>query len=178
MIDRLMHVPNVQPPLPTDWEVHATHPVHHIPYQIAQFWDRGVRKSIEEKTLKLQAARKKQQLQSGRATGLGVGEVPRDLRESAKRSPVVRTWVRSLEEPVRQYLCTHVQAEEEDADSAAEDMSSEDEEIVFVGRNGAMRELRERTTRWKPARREVSQETVEAGMVMDSFGDDETAAFK
>lgn len=179
MIDRLMHVPNVQPPQPCDWEVHATHPVHRVPYQIAQFWDRGVRQSIEDKTLKLQAARKKQQLQTGRATGLGIGEVPRDLRESAKRSPVVKTWVRTLEEPVRQYLNTHVvQAEEEEFDSAAEQMSSEDEEIVFVGRNGAMRELRERRTRWKMARREVSQETVEAGMVMDSFGDDETAAFK
>jgi hypothetical protein len=38
--------------------------------------------------------------------------------------------------------------------------------------------MREGRTRWKMARREVSQETVEAGMVMDSFGDDETAAFK
>ena len=178
-----MHDPNVQPPLPTDWEVHATHPVHRVPYQIAQFWDRGVRQSLEDKTLKLQAARKKQQLKTGRATGLGVGEVPRDLRESAKRSPVVKTWVRALEEPVRQYLCTHVKVEEpappeEDVDSAAEQMSSEDDEIVFVGRNGAMREFRKKKTRWKMARREVSQETVESGMVMDSFGDDETAAFK
>lgn len=172
-----MHVPNVQPPLPTDWEVHPTHPIHRVPYQLAQFWDRGIRQNVEDKTLKLQAARKKQQLQTGRATGLGVGEVPRDLRESAKRSPVVRTWVRALEEPVRQYLCQHA-AGPDDVDSAAEEMDSEDEEIVFVGRNGAMRELREKKTRWKMARREVSSETVEAGMVMDSFGDDETAAFK
>lgn len=172
-----MHVPNVQPPLPTDWEVHPTHPIHHIPYQLAQFWDRGIRQNVEDKTFKLQAARKKQQLKTGRATGLGVGEVPRDLRESAKRSPVVRTWVRVLEEPVRQYLSQNA-AGVDDVDSAAEEMDSEDEEIVFVGRNGAMRELREKKTRWKMARREVLSETVESGMVMDSFGDDETAAFK
>ncbi|KAF4982446.1 hypothetical protein FZEAL_1964 [Fusarium zealandicum] len=183
--DRLMHVPNVQPPLPTDFEVHATHPVHRVPYQLAQFWDRGVRQSVEDKTVRLQTARKKQQLKSGSATGLGAGEVPRDLRDASKRSPVVRTWVRALEEPVRQFLCSQESmteaeavAADEDADSAAEQMDSEDEEIVFVGRNGAMRELREKKARWRHAHREVSQETVDSGMVFDSFGADETAAFK
>ncbi|KAF7544226.1 hypothetical protein G7046_g9825 [Stylonectria norvegica] len=169
-----MHVPNVQPPLPSDWEVHPTHPTHRVPYQLAQFWDRGVRQRVEDKTVQLQATRKKQQLKKGSATGLGVGEVPRDLRENAKRSPVVRAWVRALEEPVRQYLGQ--QAEE--VDSAAEEMDSEDEEIVFVGRNGAMRELREKRPQWKLARREVSQETVDSGIAFESFGNDETAAFK
>ncbi|KPM40030.1 hypothetical protein AK830_g6543 [Neonectria ditissima] len=187
--DHLLHVPNVQPPQPVDWEVHPTHPIHRVPYQLAQFWDRGVRQRVEDKTIRLQASRKKQQLQRGSATGLGAGEVPRDLREAAKRSPVVRTWVRALEEPVRQYLCSQalhqqqLQAEAEaetleDVDSAAEEMDSDDEEIVFVGRNGAMRELQEKRARWKKARREVSQETVDSGMVFDSFGTDESAAYK
>ncbi|KAH8736538.1 R3H-associated N-terminal domain-containing protein [Ilyonectria robusta] len=184
--DRLMHVPNVQPPQPVDWEVHPTHPIHRVPYQLAQFWDRGVRQHVEDKTVRLQASRKQQQLQRGSATGLGAGEVPRDLREAAKRTPVVRTWVRALEEPVRQYLCEQaprqepeVEAEPDaDVDSAAEEMDSDDEEIVFVGRNGAMRELQEKRARWKKARREVSQETVDSGMVFDSFGTDESAAYK
>ncbi|KAH7134372.1 R3H-associated N-terminal domain-containing protein [Dactylonectria macrodidyma] len=184
--DRLIHVPNVQPPQPVDWEVHPTHPVHRVPYQLAQFWDRGVRQSVEEKTTRLQASRKKQQLQRGSATGLGVGEVSRDLREAAKRVPVVRTWVRALEEPMRQYLGDLIPKQEEpkveqpdtDVDSAAEEMDSDDEEIVFVGRNGAMRELQEKRARWKKAHREVSQETVDSGMVFESFGTDETAAYK
>ncbi|CEI68931.1 hypothetical protein FVEN_g11936 [Fusarium venenatum] len=182
--DRLMHVPNVQPPLPSDYEVHPTHTVHQVPYQLAQFWDRGVRQRVEDKTARLQAERKKQQLKSGSATGLCAGEVPRDLREATKRSPVVRSWVRSLEEPVRQYLASqravttpNVEAAEE-SDSAAEQMDSDDEEIVFVGRNGAMRELREKKATWKHAHREVSQETVDSGMLFDSFGNDESAAFK
>ncbi|KAF5022282.1 hypothetical protein F66182_5659 [Fusarium sp. NRRL 66182] len=179
--DRLMHVPNVQPPLPSDYQVQATHPIHRVPYQIAQFWDHGVRQRVEEKTARLQTARKMQQLKAGSATGLGAGEVPRDLREATKRSPVVRTWVRSLEEPVRQYLASQqaqAVAADEDADSAAEQMDSDDEEIVFVGRNGAMRELREKKATWRHAHREVSQETVDSGMVFDSFGTDESAAFK
>ncbi|RGP80867.1 hypothetical protein FLONG3_1015 [Fusarium longipes] len=183
--DRLMHVPNVQPPLPSDYEVHPTHTIHRVPYQLAQFWDRGVRQRVEDKTARLQAERKKQQLKSGSATGLGAGEVPRDLREATKRSPVVRSWVRSLEEPVRQYLASQrevimpsAETAEEDSDSAAEQMDSDDEEIVFVGRNGAMRELREKKATWKHAHREVSQETVDSGMLFDSFGNDESAAFK
>lgn len=153
-----------------------THPIHRVPYQLAQFWDRGVRERVEDKTARLAAARKKQQLKAGSATGLGRGEVPRDLREAAKRSPAVRGWARALEAPVRQFL---VRREDElDEDSAAEDMDSEDDEIVFVGRDGAMRELRDKRDGWKMARREVSQETVDSGMVFDSFGTDETASVK
>ncbi|KAL7900222.1 R3H-associated N-terminal domain-containing protein [Trichoderma sp. SZMC 28014] len=195
--DRLVDVPNVQPPEPIDWEVHPTHPIHRVPYQLAQFWDHGVRQRIQDKTAKLQAARKKQQLKAGSATGLGMGEVPRDLRESTKRSPVVRTWVKALEEPVRQYMDNERQrqrAEEqqrqagngrdEDVDSAAEEMDSDDEEIVFVGRNGRMRDMQQKraataAAQYRMAHREVSQETVDSGLLFDSFGDDsETAAFK
>ncbi|KAL7935523.1 R3H-associated N-terminal domain-containing protein [Trichoderma chlorosporum] len=193
--DRLIHVPNVQPPEPVDWEVHPTHPVHRVPYQLAQFWDHGVRQRIQDKTAKLQAARKKQQLKSGSATGLGVGEVPRDLREATKRSPVIRTWVKALEEPVRQYMVDERQkrkaedhadnGNDDDVDSAAEEMDSDDEEIVFVGRNGRMRDLQEKraaaaaaAARYRTAHREISQETVDSGLVFDSFGDGESAAFK
>ncbi|KAM0258588.1 hypothetical protein ACHAQJ_003759 [Trichoderma viride] len=193
--DRLMHVPNVQPPEPIDWEVHPTHPIHRVPYQLAQFWDHGVRQRIEDKTAKLQAARKKQQLKAGSATGLGVGEVPRDLRESIKRSPVIHTWVKAIEEPVRQFMVNERRrrqsehqadnSHDEDVDSAAEEMDSDDEEIVFVGRNGRMRDLQQEraaaaaaAARYRMARREVSQETVDSGLVFDSFGDDETATFK
>ena len=182
-----MGVPNAQPPLPTDWEVHPTHPVHRVPYQLAQFWDRGVRQRVEDKTTKLQAIRKRQQLMAGSATGLGVGEVPRDLRETAKRTPAVRSWIRALEEPVRQFLHKEqdrrhepVQSQRGDGViSTEDDLDSDDEEIVFVGRDGAMRELREkRETRYRLARREVSHETVDSGVVFDSFGEGESAAFK
>ncbi|RCI10555.1 hypothetical protein L249_4425 [Ophiocordyceps polyrhachis-furcata BCC 54312] len=189
--DRLVGVPNVQPPLPCDWQVRPTHPVHHIPYQLAHFWDCGMRQRAQDKAATLAAARKKQQRTTGSATGLGVGEVPRDLRESAKRSPNVRFWVRALEEPVRSYLTgdgvkdeeekeeEEEEEEEEADDSAAERMDSDDEEIVFVGRSGAMRELREkRESRCKMARREVDHRTVDSGVVFDSFGDGDAAAFK
>lgn len=178
--DRLVGVPNVQPPLPSDWEVRPTHPVHRTPYQLAQFWDRGIRQRVEDRAAALQAARIKQQRKAGSATGLGVGKVPRDLRESAKRSPAIRSWIRALEEPVRRYLVSEqVRSDALADDSAAEDMDSDDEEIVFVGRSGATRELGERRQAgYRRAWRQVEQKTVDSGVVFDSFGDGERAAFQ
>lgn len=185
--DRLVGVPNAQPPVAADWEVQPTHPVQRVPYQVAQFWDRGVRQRAEEKTAKLQAVRKKQQLETGSATGLGVGEVPRDLREMAKRSPIIRNWVHALEEPVRQFLFEEQDRRAEAAQrqragpglSDESELDSDDEEIVFIGREGAMQELREKKeARYRRARREVSQETVDSGLVFDSLGDGESASFK
>jgi hypothetical protein len=189
-----MHVPNAQPPEPRDWQVHPTHPIHRVPYQLAQFWDRGVRQHAEDRVARLAAERKRQQLQRGSATGLATGEVPRDLRDVVKRSPVVRGWVRGLEEPVRTYIADVRRGDADSAaeqrdhdhdnhddDSAAEEMDSEDEEIVFVGRSGAMRELKEKRQSsggWKKAHRAGAQETVDSGMVFDSFANDEGASFK
>ena len=168
--DHLMGVPNAQPPQPTDWEIHPTHPTHRVPYQLAQFWDRGVRQLVEDKTSRLQATRKKQQLQQGSATGLGVGEVPRDLRESAKRSPVVKSWVRALEDPVRQFIFD--ERERMGGEHAKDqELDSEDEEIVFAGRSA----VKQRT---RLVRREADTGAVEEGMVFDSFGDDESTSYK
>lgn len=197
MPDRLLHVPNAQPPLPSDWEVHPTHPSHHVPYALASFWDCGLRQHVDKKSAKVAAQRKRQQLATGAATGLGRGEVPRDLRESAKRSPVVKTWVRALEEPVRLYLQGHslgaanaaaAPAPDPAAASAtsSDELDSEDEEIVFVGRKKAAAAVAASTPSavpaprggWRLAHREVQDETVDHGMVFDAFGDHESAPFK
>ncbi|KAK2017976.1 hypothetical protein LZ32DRAFT_599872 [Colletotrichum eremochloae] len=172
--DRLVGVPNAQPPLPSDWEVRPTYPVQVVPYQVAQFWDTGLRQRIEDKTTRLQAQRKRQQRKDGSATGLGVGEVPRDLRDTAKRTPAVRGWVRVLEEPVRAFLAERTEASDAEGDS-------EDDEIVFVGRRQGTAATNGggSSAGWKKARREVGSEQVDTGMVFDALGaDDESASFK
>ncbi|KAF4126504.1 hypothetical protein GMORB2_0240 [Geosmithia morbida] len=186
--DRLLHVPNAQPPQPSDWEVHPTHTVHHVPYQLAQFWDLGLRQTIDKKTAKLATQRKRQQLAAGSATGLGCGEVPRDLREATKRSSVVTTWVRALEDPVREYILkgrTGIISQPMSVEAAdpvsSDEMDSEDEEIVFVGRRSAglpPKPAASQASGWRLAHREVGDETVDHGMVFDSFGDHESAPFK
>lgn len=162
--DRLVHVPNVQPPEPRDFLVLPTHPVRNVPYQATAVWDLRVRAEVEAK--KTAAARKKQKNAQTLGDEKITGRVPRELFGRAKKTPAIRTWVRSLEEPVRQFLVEREAAREPESED------TEDEEIVFVGRNGSMRDG------WKRAKRESQGQKQENGMVFDSLGDDESSAFK
>lgn len=134
------------------------YPIHHIPYHIAQYWDHGLREQVEAKT---NVARKR------KSSGEGKGRVPRDLRETIKKTPGVKGWLHNLEVPVRQFLIDQGEAQEPKDES---DFS--DEEIVFVGRKAALRDGR------KKAHREVHGQAIDRGMIYDSLEDDESGAFK
>lgn len=167
-----MHVPNAQPPQPFDWEPRPTHPVHHVPYQVAAAWELRVRADVDAKAAA--AARQKQKQTQTLGDEAVAGRVPRELFLRAKKTPAVRAWVRTLEEPVRQYLVDRRVARAAAEDEASSEEDTEDEEIVFVGRNGTtMRDG------WKKARREVPEGDAEEGIVLDALGDDdESGAFK
>ena len=174
--DHLLHVPNVQPPLPSDWLPLPTHRVlPPVPYQLAAYWDR------------LSSRPTKPSQSSPPGAEAEVGRVPRDLRNTAKRTPAVKSWLRVLEEPVREFVVEHellVVKREEDGDGNGSDKTdTDDEEIVFVGRNGrggiAMREGKPLTT-WKKAQRQGvgAAGAVERGMVMEEMEDEAGGAFK
>ncbi|KAI0514847.1 R3H-associated N-terminal domain-containing protein [Xylaria bambusicola] len=199
--DRLLHVPNAVPPEPQDYLPRPTHPVNHVPYQIAAAWELRVRAEVESRNA-AHARRKQAHTRTLGVEGVA-GRVPRELCQRAKKTPAVRTWVRSLEEPVRKYLVEREMAKEpvpdlktDDSDSSFSDMDSEDEEIVFVGRNGSMRDgkMKDRGAhgrkagpeastaggQWKRARREEKRSgaTQDEGMLFDAFGDEDGGAFR
>lgn len=175
---RLTDVPNVEPPEPRDWEPRPVHPVQHVPYHVAVFWDRGLSQQAEEKR---------------NTVVRGGARVPRELRDTVKRTPGVKAWLRALEEPVREFL-----AERQRAAGLAppvEDESDEsDDEVVFVGRRknnassssaaaAAAAAAPREDSSWKSAHREVRDgPAVDRGMVFDSSsgGDDDegSASFK
>lgn len=122
-IDRLVGVPNVQPPLPSDWAVGPTYPIHdNMPYHLAQYWDKGLRERVEERKAAFAVHRKKtvtatSHQPGGHTTAVSlvvsssvaktradVGKVPKDLRATAKKTPAVKAWLRVLEEPVREFV--------------------------------------------------------------------------
>ncbi|KAK0636713.1 R3H-associated N-terminal domain-containing protein [Bombardia bombarda] len=211
--DHLLGVPNAQPPLPSDWEVHPTYPVlPTVPYQLAQYWDKGLRERAEERKAAFAAHRKKLTLVATTTTAPGaagtpvvavtaradVGKVPKDLRAKAKRTPAVKSWLRVLEEPVRAFLVERgLVAKQEEPEPALEkqqqqvvvedrnssdEMDTEDEEIVFVGRNGTMREGRGWNKTGAPAPAPVpvpekpkpAEREKLAGMLLDTSGDDDS----
>jgi len=200
--DHLLHVPNVQPPLPIDWQVRPTHPVHDtVPYQLAKLWDQRpdgaglLRERAEERRAAFAAAsHRKMHIHAHSGAVVAdradlVGTVPAGLRAKCKRTPAVKGWLRGLEEPVRDFMVarglfreTTQSHDGEDADGSSDGMDSEDEEIVFVGRNGRTRDgggLRKAAEErnWRLA--QVRDRPGETGMVLDTTaGDEESSAFR
>jgi hypothetical protein len=128
-----MHVPNAQPPLPSDWEVHPTYPVHSVPYYLAPLWDLR-----NEAQAKASHSRKS----SSAARDSQKGRVPQELKAKLKRSKGAKTLLQELEEEVRKFVRDQERKERmrmKGTDSEEEpELDSEDEEIVFIGKNGRM----------------------------------------
>lgn len=162
MIDHLLHVPNAQPPLPSDWEPRPTYPVHSVPYYLAPLWDAGVRHRAEEVTSAKMASTL---LRTGKATE--AGRVPSELRLKLKKAKGAKSLLQDLEDEVRGFM-QEWQGKSRELGKLAEDMDSEDEEIVFVGRNGTMSDEQRKT-----AEEELEREKL----VFDSLVDDHGATF-
>ncbi|EFX05445.1 uv-damaged DNA-binding protein [Grosmannia clavigera kw1407] len=203
--DRLLHVPNAQPPLPSDWEVRPTHPVHYgLPYHLAQYWDKGLRQHVNETRAAAAVLRRRQVVaqqagtsmeKSGKTENMRVGTITRELRATAKKTPAVKTWVRVLEEPVRAFLQAAAAAKAaghsldgsdrdegwssgDEEDSTAPFYSDEEEdEIVFVGRHNASGSA----GMWRQAQQQKKpprQKQIDGGIVFDELGDDRDGSFK
>ncbi|KAF2145285.1 uncharacterized protein K452DRAFT_137461 [Aplosporella prunicola CBS 121167] len=135
--DRLLSNPYAQPPLPADWEIRPTYPVQAVPYYLATYWDAEL------------AARAAKKADQKKATKPGVtkeetdaGKVPKELREKLKRARGAKGLLRDLEEEVRKFVESWEKRSKERELENLPDPDSEDEEIVFVGRNGQMNDIR------------------------------------
>ena len=131
--DRLLNNPWAQPPLPSDWEVHPTYPRHTVPYYLAPLWDHDAKARAEAKKRAQANAMKKAQEQDE-----GQAKIPRELREKLKKAKAAKGLLRDLEEQVRMFVKNF---DGKSHEVKNEDLDSEDEEIVFVGRNGKMQDV-------------------------------------
>ncbi|KAG9244680.1 R3H-associated N-terminal domain-containing protein [Calycina marina] len=183
--DRLLHVPNAQPPLPCDWAPMPLYPVHTVPYYLAPLWESGIKAVAEE-------ARNKKTARAG--VSEQKGRVPQELRQKLKKSKGAKTLLQELEEEVRRFVRQwelelsgekENNREEEESDeeyekvlfvgrgrgdsvSSAGEVDSEDETIVFVGRNGGMSDEQRKT---------VEKGLEKEKLVFDSLADDTGASF-
>jgi hypothetical protein len=161
--DHLLHVPNAQPPLPSDWEVRPTHPVRAFSYYLAPLWDHGFRQRAEETAAgKRREADKKAGFQEQR------GRVPQELRQKLKRSKGAKSLLQELEEEIRTFVKEWEMRQKAEEGKSDLEMDSEDEEIVFVGRNGVLSD-EQRTSAEAQLQREK--------LVFDSLADDHGASF-
>lgn len=163
--DRLLSNPYVEPPLPSDWQVRPTHPVQHVPYFLAPLWDAEYARASQERQTRAQAARSQQLPKEDRAAA----KLTQELRAKLKRSKASKGLLQDLEEEVRGFVRQWEEKQRQLESEGVIEPDSEDEEIVFVGRNGAMSDER---------RLEKQSEKLEKDKkVYESLLDDHGAAF-
>ena len=129
-----------------------TYTVKHVPYALAGLWDAEL---AARKAHKKSASRRKP-VSGGARNGTGPTEVAdpedetarlalRELRETLKKARGAKGLLQDLEVQVRRFVenweTFRVQKEQEEAERRELGIDSEDDEIVFVGRNGQMRDV-------------------------------------
>jgi hypothetical protein len=161
--DRLVGNPYAQPPLPTDWEVRPTYPVQAVPYYLAPLWDAGYAKENAARKERAQKAKKSEP--EGTES---IGKVPKELREKLKRSRAAKGLLQNLEEEVRKFVEKWDERHKQMEEDGMIEPDSEEDEVVFVGRNGQMHDM--------PSPRE-SEELEREKLVFESSEDDHGASF-
>ena len=180
----------MQPALPTDWEARPTHPVRSVPYFLAPLWDERAARRPSASTAKRAAAR------SHGTEGLGeeAVKVQKELRAKMKRAKGAKNLLMDLEETVRAFIqrweekeaeLEHSGAFERDKksgagslDECAVDMDSSDgEEIVFVGRDLAMKDVKFERERQEEQRKTSAEALRRDKLVFEGLVDDHGAAF-
>ena len=158
----------MQPPLPSDWEVHPTYPKHSVPYYLAPLWDQDMAARAGAEKKKRDAARQRAQ-----ASDESAGKIPRELREKLKKAKAAKGLLRDLEMQVRLFVKNWEDQAKKDTEEKV-DLDSEYEEIVFVGRNGQMHDMPP-SPKSKKSMDESDPERDR--LVFDSLANDQGASF-
>ncbi|KAL8642556.1 MAG: hypothetical protein Q9228_000782 [Teloschistes exilis] len=167
--DRLLNNPWAQPPLPSDWEVHPTYPKHSVPYYLAPLWDAHVaaKKGADAHN---RATQKKHERPAA-----GDGKVPKELREKLKKTKAAKGLLQDLEEQVRNFVKQWEDENKKPASASKPELDSDDEEIVFIGRNGQMHDVPQSP---HAARDDFDEDDIRRDkLVFDSLADDHGASF-
>lgn len=112
-------MPNSQPPLPSDWEVHPTYTIHHnVPYYLAHLWDSQYQRIVEERT-SFNYPHK--------------GKLSQDLKITLKRAKGTRPLLHDLECEIRNFIQKSRDQYVSAHNNVCALMDSEDEDIVLIG---------------------------------------------
>ena len=103
--------------------------------------------------------------------GEGADRVPRKLREKFKKAKAAKALLKDLEEQVRIFVETW---EDQAKEEQKPELDSEDEEIVFVGRNGQMHDI-PLSPKFETSVEESAMERDR--LVFDSLANDQGASF-
>jgi hypothetical protein len=177
--DRLLSNPHAQPPLPSDWEVHPTYPVHSVPYFLAPLWDAEFKAKAQSKTTTRRANNVGDPRAHGSREEQAAARVPREIRARLKKSRGAMGLLQDLEGEIRNFVEQWYSKKRQLAEDGLVDADSEDEEIVFVGRNGAMSDDRNHSKGQddNSSASASSHDSIKERMILETLVDDRNAAF-
>ncbi|KAL1847586.1 hypothetical protein Plec18170_008483 [Paecilomyces lecythidis] len=172
--DRLLNNPWAQPPAPTDWLPQPTYPRHDtVPYYLAPLWDAHY--AHQDRVHSKRSAKRDEEKH----------QIPKELRMRLKHARAACGLLQDLEEDIRHFVQKwnekQLMLQDEgltDAPSSA-DVSEDEDEIVFVGRNGQMHDSPERKRVLRQMREDLRQHQERDGekMVFESLAGDRGAGF-
>ena len=161
--DRLLNNPHAVPPLPQDWEV-PTHERRAVPYFLAPLWDAEYAKTSKERQkreLERKAPATKEEATAAKVT--------QELRAKLKRARGAKGLLMDLEEEVRGFVEKWEQKQKQLEQEGLIEPDSEDEEIIFVGRDGTMSDDRRKNKQEDVLRKDK--------LIFESLVDDHGASF-
>ena len=163
--DRLLNNPWACPPLPSDWEVQPTYSRHTVPYYLAPLWDANVAVKAMDERRKGQGINKRPTAEQ---------QIPKELRGKLKKARAAKGLLQDLEEQVRRFVKSWDEKMKKVQHDGADLIDSEDEEIVFVGRNGQMNDMPPSPNSRRGRGNELPQDQLQ---VFDSLATDQGANF-
>lgn len=137
-----------------------------MPYYLAPLWDVGAfERSLERKM------RSKKQGGSARISPVeeAASNVPKQIRSRLKHARAAKGLLQDLEEEVRVFLHNWNKKDAKTRDHVLHDVDSEEEEIVFIGRNGQVHDSPTRDRAFKGLQRDL--------LVFGGLADDRGASF-
>ncbi|KAL8933886.1 MAG: hypothetical protein Q9211_005531 [Gyalolechia sp. 1 TL-2023] len=152
------------------WEnVHPTYPKHAVPYYLAPLWDATATARAVAEANKRETQKNRSQITEG------TGKVPKELREKLKKTKAAKGLLQDLEEQVRSFVKQWEEKKPKPAPAPKAELDSEDEEIVFIGRNGQMHDVPQSP---HAARDDFDEDDIQRDkLVFDSLADDRGASF-
>lgn len=106
-----------------------------MPYYLAPLWDAKIATRALDERQKNKSGEKRQTAEEQSAD-----KVPKELRGKLKKAKAAKGLLQDLEEQVRAFVKSWEEKMKKTQHDEPE-MDSEDEEIVFVGRNGQMNDM-------------------------------------
>jgi hypothetical protein len=170
--DRLLSNPWAQPPLPSDWEVQPTYPRYQeVPYFLAPLYDANVaeRRAQEQKHRNNKVKRTADEVDTK-------GYVSKELREKLKRAKAAKGFLMDIEEEIRKFVKDWEQKQTARHSDGLVDIDSDEEEIVFVGRNGQMHDLPP-SPKAGGTEQAMADDLKKEKLILDSLADDRAAGF-